>query len=244
MVRNIMASYTLYGMFAANFRRFNQKSAAGRLLQPNKRPGERSKPYPGVRGRQNAWSRCGMRHRCVRFGLARVISGETKAFTDVDDPAAAVAVATSNYVHDPDRNLNPDRTVDARRRTKLSAHKPVERFIKSALRLDLPSTSDHDGAVRSEHGADGKWRGFVEMERCQSRYPCGKLHPVTLPGKCRALSGGRAMAIISQGRAQAGLAGIGTFNRAINLAIRPMSDLAQWGGDRPLECAAGHDRER
>jgi predicted transglutaminase-like cysteine proteinase len=37
------------------------------------------------------------------------------------------------------------------------------------------------------------------------------------------------LAIVAQGRAQTGRARIGIINRAINLAIRPMSDLAQWG---------------
>lgn len=50
------------------------------------------------------------------------------------------------------------------------------------------------------------------------------------------------LAVIAQGRAHAGRARIGVINRAINLAIRPMSDLAQWGVlDRwsaPLETLA------
>ena len=37
------------------------------------------------------------------------------------------------------------------------------------------------------------------------------------------------LAIVAQGRAQTGRARIGVINRAINLAIEPMSDLAQWG---------------
>jgi predicted transglutaminase-like cysteine proteinase len=37
------------------------------------------------------------------------------------------------------------------------------------------------------------------------------------------------IAIIDQGRARTGRARIGVINRAINLAIEPMSDLAQWG---------------
>ncbi len=37
------------------------------------------------------------------------------------------------------------------------------------------------------------------------------------------------LAVIAEGRAHAGRARIGVVNRAINLAIRPMSDLAQWG---------------
>jgi len=37
------------------------------------------------------------------------------------------------------------------------------------------------------------------------------------------------LAIIAEGRAHQGRARIGVINRAVNLAIRPMSDLAQWG---------------
>jgi predicted transglutaminase-like cysteine proteinase len=37
------------------------------------------------------------------------------------------------------------------------------------------------------------------------------------------------LAIIAAGRKESGRARIGVINRAINLAIRPMSDLAQWG---------------
>ena len=53
------------------------------------------------------------------------------------------------------------------------------------------------------------------------------------------------LAIIAEGRARTGRARIGVINRAINLAIAPMSDLAQWGvPDRwspPLETfTTGH----
>jgi predicted transglutaminase-like cysteine proteinase len=37
------------------------------------------------------------------------------------------------------------------------------------------------------------------------------------------------LSIVAQGRALTGRARIGVINRAINLAIKPMSDLAQWG---------------
>lgn len=37
------------------------------------------------------------------------------------------------------------------------------------------------------------------------------------------------LAIVAQGRAQTGLARIGIINRAVNMAIEPMSDMAQWG---------------
>ena len=39
----------------------------------------------------------------------------------------------------------------------------------------------------------------------------------------------RLLAIVDEARAREGRARLGEINRAINLAIRPMSDLAQWG---------------
>jgi predicted transglutaminase-like cysteine proteinase len=53
--------------------------------------------------------------------------------------------------------------------------------------------------------------------------------------RCRADAQGcpaearRFLAIVDEGRARDGRARIGVINRAINLAIRPMSDFAQWG---------------
>jgi predicted transglutaminase-like cysteine proteinase len=50
------------------------------------------------------------------------------------------------------------------------------------------------------------------------------------------------LAIVAEGRALSGLARIGVINRAVNMAIEPMSDMAQWGEvDRwspPLETLA------
>ena len=54
------------------------------------------------------------------------------------------------------------------------------------------------------------------LVRCQSGEPC----PPAAQG---------FLAVIAQGRAQSGRARIGVINRAINLAIAPMSDFAQWG---------------
>ena len=39
----------------------------------------------------------------------------------------------------------------------------------------------------------------------------------------------KLLAVIAEGQVREGRARIGTINRAINLAIKPMSDLAQWG---------------
>jgi predicted transglutaminase-like cysteine proteinase len=47
---------------------------------------------------------------------------------------------------------------------------------------------------------------------------------ITCPASAQKL-----LAVIAEGQAREGRARIGTINRAINLAIKPMSDLAQWG---------------
>jgi len=160
-------------------------------------------------------------------------SGETKAFPDVDDPAAAVVVATSrHYVHDQDRNLNPDRTVDARPRTKVSALEPVEQFIKSTAAvgpaIQSPAMTEPFG-LNTVPVASGevlsKWSGVKADIRAEN----------DILSRCRAnaelcpAAAQKFLAIVAQGRAQTGRARIGIINRAINLAIRPMSDLAQWG---------------
>jgi len=52
------------------------------------------------------------------------------------------------------------------------------------------------------------------------------------------------LAIVDQGRALTGRARIGVINRAINMAIEPMSDMAQWGvpdkWSAPLETFTTH----
>ena len=70
-----------------------------------------------------------------------------------------------------------------------------------------------------------KWRGVEADIRAES----------DILTRCRAsaeqcpAAAQRFLAIVAQGQAQTGRARIGIINRAINLAIRPMSDLAQWG---------------
>jgi predicted transglutaminase-like cysteine proteinase len=73
-------------------------------------------------------------------------------------------------------------------------------------------------------GVIEKWNGVVAdiraddevLARCRTAQPC--------PPAAQ-----KFLAIIAIGRAHDGRARIGLINRAINLAIRPMSDIAQWG---------------
>jgi predicted transglutaminase-like cysteine proteinase len=70
-----------------------------------------------------------------------------------------------------------------------------------------------------------KWTGVQAQIRAES----------DILSQCRTNAAGcptaarNFLSIVAQGRAQTGRARIGIINRAVNLAIRPMSDMAQWG---------------
>jgi predicted transglutaminase-like cysteine proteinase len=69
-----------------------------------------------------------------------------------------------------------------------------------------------------------KWNGLVADIRAESN----------VLDKCRAgrvcpAPAERFLAVIAEGRAHTGRARLGVVNRAINMAIRPTSDIAQWG---------------
>jgi predicted transglutaminase-like cysteine proteinase len=70
-----------------------------------------------------------------------------------------------------------------------------------------------------------KWSGVVEDIRAER----------DVLARCRATAAtcppaaARFLAVVESGRTRAGRARLGEINRAVNLAIRPMSDLAQYG---------------
>ncbi len=81
------------------------------------------------------------------------------------------------------------------------------------------------GAIPITAGAiPDKWRGVNAAIRTDQQILARCLDGATCPQAAQ-----RFLAIVAQGRTQNGLARIGIINRAINLAIKPMSDLAQWG---------------
>ena len=79
-----------------------------------------------------------------------------------------------------------------------------------------------------------KWSGVVAEIRADDEVLARCREGASCPSAAR-----RFLAIIDEGRARNGRARIGIINRAINLAIIPTSDVAQWGvADRwsaPLE---------
>ena len=81
-----------------------------------------------------------------------------------------------------------------------------------------------------------KWNRAAADIRRRPRRALGAVAKPPKPAPARRRS---FLAVIAEGQAREGRARIGVINRAINLAIKPMSDLAQWGvADRwsaPLE---------
>jgi len=74
-------------------------------------------------------------------------------------------------------------------------------------------------------GAFTKWTGLVADIRAESE----------ILARCRSdvqhcpAAARKFLAVIADGRAREGRARIGVINRDINMSIRPMSDMAQWG---------------
>ena len=69
-----------------------------------------------------------------------------------------------------------------------------------------------------------KWNGVVADIRAESNSDALPQRRAPCPAAAR-----NFLNVIADGRAREGRARIGVINRAINLAIQPMTDLAQWG---------------
>jgi predicted transglutaminase-like cysteine proteinase len=95
-------------------------------------------------------------------------------------------------------------------------------------RNDLPHI---DAAFRFDilpvNGGDvlAKWNGIEADMRAESEiFARCRTDMDSCPAAAK-----RFLGIVDQGRALTGLARIGVINRAVNLAIEPVSDMAQWG---------------
>src|ERR1700722_443117 len=157
-------------------------------------------------------------------------SGETNAFAREHALTASVANAET---FESARDQIPDQTQNGpqgaqQAQVKVSALHPASIIPTDAAAIQSPALPEPFGltTLRVESGdVLTKWRGVEADIRSES----------DILSRCRAsaelcpAAAQRFLAIIAQGRALAGRARIGIINRAINLAIRPMSDLAQWG---------------
>ncbi len=164
--------------------------------------------------------------------------GETHAFASVDGLAVPVVMATPHeQARDRISDQIPDQTEDrarddAQAAALVAALDPAEPSVGSpavvgpaiqtsvlAEPFGLDTVPVANGEVLTKwNGVEANIRaekGILELCRSSAE---------RCPAAARSF-----LAIVAQGRAHTGLARIGIINRAINLAIRPMSDLAQWG---------------
>jgi predicted transglutaminase-like cysteine proteinase len=164
-------------------------------------------------------------------------SGETDAFADGNALDASVAIETTHdhgqlQIPGQSSDQTSDQTQDSQTQVKVAALDPVEPSIKSpaaAGRAINASALAEPFGLNTVPVASGgilsKWNGVEADIQAEN----------DILSRCRAnaeqcpAAARKFLAIIAQGRAQTGRARIGIINRAINLAIRPMSDLAQWG---------------
>ena len=168
----------------------------------------------------------------------RPSGGETNAFASVDGSVPAVVIAT---LHEQGRDQIsdqiPDQTEDrprddAQAAAQVATLDPAEPTIelRAVVRpaIHSPVLAEPFG-LNTEQVAAGevltKWNGVEADIRAENDIlELCRTSPERCPAAARSF-----LAIVAQGRAQTGRARIGIINRAINLAIRPMSDLAQWG---------------
>ncbi|HEX3340388.1 MAG TPA: transglutaminase-like cysteine peptidase, partial [Pseudolabrys sp.] len=142
------------------------------------------------------------------------------AFADADVPFSTVVIkATGNKVQN---QIEIHARDDARSRSKMAAVDRAEPSVK------LPT-------LAQPFGLDAVPVMTGELLTNWSRVEADIRAESEILAQCREniLRCPRAaqtfLAIVAEGRVHTGRARIGVINRAINLAIRPMSDLAQWG---------------
>ncbi len=174
--------------------------------------------------------------------------GETHAFASVDGLAVPVVMATPHeQARDRISDQIPDQTEDrarddAQAAAQVAALDPAEPSVGSPAvvgpAIQTPVLAEPFG-LDTVPVANGevltKWNGVEADIRAEKNIlELCRSSAERCPAAARSF-----LAIVAQGRAHTGRARIGIINRAINLAIRPMSDLAQWGAlDRwsaPLE---------
>jgi len=168
----------------------------------------------------------------------RPSGGETNAFASVDGAVPVVVIATSHeQARDPISDQIPDQTEDRARddvqaAAQIAVLDPAEPSIGSPTEvrpvIQAPVLAEPFG-LDTVPVASGevltKWSGVEANIRAEKDIlELCRLSAERCPAAARAF-----LAIVEQGRDHTGRARIGIINRAINMAIRPMSDLAQWG---------------
>jgi len=162
-------------------------------------------------------------------GPARVLAWAiTMAFAALSFPHALAEPIEPTALAAP--GLSPDRRLELEARryadsVRLAALDPGP--AKSPASASLSAEPYGRIALPAPEGE--LWRKWRQVER-EIRTEAAVLARCRAdPGDCPSAAARRFLAIIEAGQARRGRARLGEINRAINLSIRPMSDLAQYG---------------
>jgi predicted transglutaminase-like cysteine proteinase len=169
--------------------------------------------------------------------LPRPSDSATNTFASTDARVVTMVVTTlhnedRDHISDQSPDQTQDRTNDGTQAlARVAALDPAEPLIKSpavAERAIQSPVLDEPFALNTVPVERGevftKWSNVEANIRAEQ----------DILSRCRTnteqcpTAARNFLAIVAQGRAQTGRARIGIINRAINLAIRPTSDLAQW----------------
>jgi len=186
-----------------------------------------------------------MFRRIVSCGIATLVfvlpaatSGEIRAFAGDIVPSVSavyepVIALARDRVDDSAQTVTPvQQTPDGTADQQFAALDPAEISAKPpvpiAPDIQTPQLAEPFGlklATVEIGGIVAKWNGVEADIRAESAVltRC-RTDMDSCPRAAREF-----LAVVAQGRALSGRARIGVINRAVNMAIRPMSDLAQWG---------------
>ena len=142
-------------------------------------------------------------------------------------PAAASPSAVGGPAQSPTLPIDRLVELDAIRKTaelKLAALGASSGTVQAARTDAAPF--GHLAVPAPEGGLSRKWRGVQQQIGAEAEILS---HCREVPETCPSDAARHFLAIISAGQARHGRGRLGEINRAINLAIRPMSDLAQYG---------------
>jgi predicted transglutaminase-like cysteine proteinase len=156
--------------------------------------------------------------------------GEPNAFAGADARAASVVIVTTDDPAQDQTEVQAPESSQAK--IRMAALGPSEPSVKSPV---LPESAIRPPALTEPFGLDAipvmtgeilaKWSGVGADIRTESEILARCNESAALcPSAARSYLG-----IIAEGRSHTGRARVGVINRAINLSIRPLSDMKQWG---------------
>lgn len=168
----------------------------------------------------------------VRSGIDRGTLDEFAAAATPPAVAQEAAVALDQARQDPNPEIELSANIAVSERKEQrppQADVPaqvasLETFVPVAPSLPIAEPFGLAAVPVARGDIPAKWSGVEAdiragneiLAQCRSNGPCPK-------------AAQHFLAIIAEGRAQSGRTRIGIINRAVNLAIEPTSDLAQWG---------------